>query len=528
METKEIARQTFWYLLAVYVLIVILVSFDFIGKYSLHFEILAFVIGILGAFVLWSGKIGELEIGKKILAGLTVLALVLVFVLRAIPYLKQTGRLIGLGYDAGLYQYGIVHGLANRDAWILRGGMEPGFLYLMKPFTWLFSSEVIVTWIFIGFCVLLGLAIYVFAREKFGTSAGVIAVLIYAVSAVQYYVFSYLYYKNVIGLVFALFSMTFLTRWEKSGGRMDWWLFVVLGGAVGLVHRPTFYIFGLSYFVYAFVSAWMTEKKIERLKWNVLAGVIILLIGFSLYAGDFFPAITSILPAVGEGFVSPGESPGTFISFQNYQFTTLAYLPFAVLGLVALGKRKRLDMLFWWAVICGVIVYAQFFFFNRFIIHLDIALILTAAYGFGIVIKNKKYFGIAALVLLLVSSGYAGYSIAMVARPGISSDGIAMIERLNSVEENAYVMAISSEYSPWVLAYSGRETIAPGLFDLNEWDESEWGRFWTGEDVEELMESYSSTGREIYLFAGTRDYGDECFEVVYSSDAGNKIMKYVC
>ncbi|TSC73877.1 MAG: hypothetical protein G01um101448_486 [Parcubacteria group bacterium Gr01-1014_48] len=121
--------------------------------------------------------------------------------------------------------------------------------------------------------------------------------------------FWYLYYKNVIGLSLMLFSMFFLKRYENSEKKLFLILFIVLGGLVLTVHRPTFYIFGIFYFIYALVSPYKEKYDYKRLKLNFISGVLILLIGLLFYLGSFLPAITTILPFVAQGFVSPGESP---------------------------------------------------------------------------------------------------------------------------------------------------------------------------------------------------------------------------
>ena len=111
-----------------------LIALGFLEKYSLQFHIFAFIIALLGITIIAKKDIDDKEdktSNKKIHYALFILAILLIIFFRAIPYINND---VPIGYDAGLYKYGIEQGLENLDKWILSGGMEPGFLYLMKPF----------------------------------------------------------------------------------------------------------------------------------------------------------------------------------------------------------------------------------------------------------------------------------------------------------------------------------------------------------------------------------------------------------
>jgi dolichyl-phosphate-mannose-protein mannosyltransferase len=509
-QVKEVFQNSFYQLLVVYAIFVALISFSLLKKYTLHFEVLAILLAVIGISILSKKGSKEIKLNKKLHYVLIILAVILIILFRVIPYI---GNSIPLGYDSGIYKYGIESGLANLDEWVLSGGMEPGFLYLMQPFVWIFSSQFILTYLLIAFCILLGFAIYLVAREYFGKDVALISILIYAISSVQFLTFEYMYYKNIIGLSLALFSIYFLKRSEKDKNSI-WW-FVLLGGLIGAVHRPTFFIFGLSYFFYAFISPLKNKKySWNILKKNVLYGIIILAIAIAFYLGKFRPAILNMLSPVAQSFISPGSSSGTFISLFTYQFSTLIYLPFALIGLFALCKQRKFNMLFFWTLITGIIVYFQFFFFNRFIINLDIMLILLAGLGFSIIIKQRKKLGIILLCLLLIAGGFVMFNTSQDAGMRISQENFNLVQGLNALPPDAHIMSLSSEYSPWILGYSNREIIAPGLFDNNKWSQEEWNLFWNTQDKNttiELMNSY--LGKEpIYLFTGIKEFNNSCFQ----------------
>lgn len=518
-----ITKDSFWQLAVLYTILVALISVNLFWKYSIHFEILAFLLAWLGIF---SVNKMEKNLNKNLHIFIFVLAIFLIIFFRVTPYLQNN---IPLGYDAGLYRYGIENGLEYKDGWILDGGMEPGFLYLMEIFKIFFSVDTILIGVFIAFNVLLGVAIWFYTREEYGNLPAALAVLVYSISAVQFKVFGLMYYKNVVGLCIVFFAMLFLKKYEGWERKRYLVAFIALAGFLGAVHRPTFYIFGISYFLYAFIRPYKWETKEYRkyeMKRNVLYGVIILGIALTFYLGGFMSAITTMFSPVLRGFTSPGESPGTFITFFSYQFVVLTYLPFALIGLFYSVKKKNFNVITMWAILSLIIVYFQFFFFNRFIIHLDIALIVFSGVGFSILIKEKKAVGIGIAIIMLASLVVVNYSEAQNAKPLINQSELNLIQGLGN-RINGSLMVISSEYSPWVIGYSeleGKNIIAPGMFDTNVWDKNEWKIFWDGKNVEILMDDYPG---DVYLFAGTKEFNNSCFSE-YISEKGGKVYKYVC
>ena len=401
----------------------------------------------------------------------------------------------------------------------------------MEPFKLFFSSDFIIKWGFIVSIVLLGCSLYWCAKLYFGKNAAIISLLFYSVSVVQFLTFTLMYMKNVIGLCLMLFSIGFLKKYELSKRKYYLYSFIILAGILGAMHRATFYIFGLSYFFYTFFIAWKEKYDFKKYFTYVLYGVIIIAIALLFYIGRFWPAITTIIAPVAGAFVNTGESPGTFISFFEYQFSSLVYLPFALLGIFYSIRKKQINFLFIWLIINAAIVLFQLFFFNRFLIHLDIVLIIFAGLGANLVIQERKWIGLGVVGLLLIASAYS------ITQESLKSDNqfikqedIQLIEELGQItESNAIIMSFSSEYSPWILAYSNRTIIAPGLFDENKWDESEWKTFWTTNETQKtirLMSRYDTT-RPIYLYTGTNIFNNTCFNQFLEKN-GRNVYEYNC
>lgn len=524
-----ILKTSFWQLLIIYSLIVLAVALGFFSKYSIQFNLFAIILGVIGAFSLKEEKSKKLN--KKIHYFLLLLGIILIFTIRVIPYFFTD---IPLGYDAGLYKYGIEKGLQNKDKWILEGGMEPGFLYLMQPFKLFFSTDFILKYLFVFFCALLGFSIYLVGREYFNEKAGLISLFIFAFSLIQFKTFWFLYYKNIIGLSLMLFSIYFLKRSQKTKTKLNKILFIIFGGLTGAIHRPTFFIFGLSYFFYAFISPYENKKYNKSiLTENIISGIFILIVFFAFYLGDFLPAIVAILPWVANGFVDPGSSPGTFVNFFTYQYSILPYFIFSIFGFLACLKKK-LGILEIWAIINFLLVYFRFFFFNRFIIMLDIALLLFASYGFYILITQKNKLGRLVFIILFFSLIVFCLKEALETRPLLEKDELEAIQSLSLTDEASFVMSTSSYYSPWIIGYSERKTIAPGLFDYNLHSKEEWAKFLKTKDLEEIKSFLKLYNKPLFIFVGKRQEDfiqkfneTNCFKL-FKEKNKNKIYQYLC
>lgn len=512
---KEVMKTSFYQLLVLYTVLVFLAGIGIISKYTLHFEIFAVILAVFGVLSI-EKKEDEINIPPI----LTVLPIVILFVFRIIPYLNNA---VPLGYDPGIYKYIMetysskLPGLPgeNLEIWA-RNGFEPG-LFVITDLLYLigYDTQSILTGVFILFELLLGLGIYAAAGRFFGKDVGILSFFIFSISIVQYQVFWYMYYKNVVALFMMLISLYFL----RSGKYLP---FILTAAFVGASHRPTFLIFGLIYLSYIII-----HRK-ERVK-NTIAGAVILVLALTFYIPNLKEAIIDNI----EPIISANIGAGTFISFFTYQFSSLSYLPFALLGSLILLKRKDINPFFLWFSICGIIVYFKLIFFNRFIIHLDVAMIILASLGFYELIRSNKRIGTAILLILFFTSLFTMNQNAIDAKPLISEKELDIIKQFNDTESNAYVMSTSSYYSPWILGYSGRKTIAPGLFDHDKWDINEWKIFWATSDKEAAVRMLGMYERPLYIYLGEKNivnekkFENDCFENIFQED-GMKKYKVLC
>ncbi|MCD4759906.1 EpsG family protein [archaeon] len=509
---KTILNNTYLQLLTIYAIIIFLTTLGILNKFSLQFHIAAIIIAILGITTI---KQNKLKINKKAHYIFLPLAILITLTLRVIPYINNK---IPLGYDAGIYKAIIEVNLTNLPQWIFTGvTTEPGFIYLTQVLKQFFTTDTILTSILILFTIILALAIYITTKEYTNKSTAILAIVIYSVSLIQFKTFWYMYYKNIIALALLLFSF-YAHKKNKTK------LFIILATLTGAIHRPTFYLLGLTFLIYTILN--------KNKKQNIIKGIIILALTALFYLGRFSQEILIVFEPLIQGYTQPGQSPGTFIDFFTYQYSILPYLPLAILGLFYLIKNKQFNLITIYTMLSLAIVYFQFFFYNRFIIMLDIGLIILAAIGFSLLIQNKKRLGTIITILLLLSAGILATQEAINAKPLISEEELNTIQYLQNTEENAYVMSTTSIYSPYIIGYSNRKTIAPGLFDYNKHNQTQWATFWKTKNLKEIKKFLDEYNKPLYIFIGQQQPDNlkqfkSCFTTYYAQK-NNKIYQYTC
>lgn len=457
---------------------------------------------------------------KNVSNVLIIVSFIIILFARIYPYINND---VLLGKDAGIYKY-IMESYINSfpnlpnqniDIWI-KANPDPG-LFIISDILYLigFSSDTILKWIFIFFDISVGLGIYVAANKFFEKNVGVIALFIYSISIVQLKVFSYLYYKNVV----AIFILLIVIYLFKSGKYIP---FILTASFLGGLHRPTFLIFILTYISYILIY------RKEFIK-NVLAGITIILLALIFYLPYMKDAIIGYIEPIATGNIGSG----TFMSLSDYYSSTLYYLPFGLLGLFILIKRKDFNIFFLWFMITGIIVYFKLMFYNRFIIHLDIAVIILAAFGLYEIIKYNKKIGSVLFAMLFILSIFNMVQYVQTLKPLISEKELDIIKNLNNTEKDSFVMTVSGSYGPWILGYSERRTIAPGLFDYDKWTYGEWITFWNTGDKDKAVEMLKTYQKPLYIYIGEKDrinekkFNNECFNKVFHENRV-KIYKFVC
>ena len=160
---------------------------------------------------------------------------------------------------------------------------------------------------------------------------------------------------------------------------------------------------------------------------------------------------------------------------------------------------------------------------------LDLIVLIIVAIGLLEILKDNRIIGI---ITVLIIFGFLSYNVigeSLTVKPLITQDELDEIKELQNTENEAFVMATHSNYAPWILGYSERKTIAPGLFEYNVWNQEQWREFWSSdaEKAKEMLEDYE---RPLYIHVGdtkgkmnVTKFEDECFE-----SFNEKVLKVNC
>lgn len=537
MKITRIIKSSYAQLCIIFIFAVLLKELGFIQSYSMNFRLLAYVLAAFSIPVLMGvGRSTEKKVpGSVIVLGALFL---LALILRLVPYM-HTG--VPLGYDPGYYKYAIElyqHSLpeipeSTLPVWIK--SMYPQGLLVLTDVLHLFTGLGAVTmfkYLFPFLCALLALPVFILTRRLFDERAALIAAALYTVSYTQYNTFVYLYIKSIIGLMFLLLAMYLLERKRYVP-------LALMYAALGIYHRPEFLLFSLILIPYFAVSRDRNLIPVTLATALLIAPFWLprLDINLPMLAGICGTALTNIQT---DQVASGG---GTFFGMGTYEWVALVYLPFGLMGLIYLTLQKRWNTLFFGFLINAAIVLLQLFFFKRFIISLDLLLIILAGaglnYGFLKSEDVRMSIGAVAVLLLCVSCGVLVVHQAGDAVPLINDKQLdAVVWLSDNAEPDAYLLATSYD-APWVLGWGDRRVIAPGLFQWDIHNRSEWLDFLRTTDpqvAKEFLEQYNnnsnSSNSNIYIYLSknrmnymaVEKFDDSAFEELHRS--GVLIYKY--
>jgi len=247
------------YLPVLYLILILLSFFSILPSSVIVYSIAAVVIAIL---FLIAREEKEIKLSKYFL----ILAFLLILTPKIIPYL---GNSIPLGYDAGIYKYGIENHLT--EEWT-KSTFTPIFNLLTKSLNLVFSTSLILTFFVILFELLLGFSLYLTVKEYFNKNTAILSTLLFSLSIVQFNAFTLLYYKNIIAMSFLLFSFYFLKKQKYI-------IFTIFSVITAGIHKPTFLLLALSFLVHTIISFK------ENLKKNIISGITIIILTLLIYLG---------------------------------------------------------------------------------------------------------------------------------------------------------------------------------------------------------------------------------------------------
>ncbi|MBU5690251.1 MAG: hypothetical protein KQA35_03945, partial [Candidatus Aenigmarchaeota archaeon] len=358
--------------------------------------------------------------------------------------------------------------------------------------------------------------IYMLAKKHFNPTIAVIACIIFALSYTQLTTFSYMYYKNIIAITTMLLFFVFIDK--------NQFLAVIFATATGFYHRPTFLILAIVWLVNSIAT-----KKIY-LKSMIITAFLLMLI----YLPRFNMIIVDTFSSLIKNISSPSAG-GTFFSPTYFRIVSLSYLPFAFHYMI---KQKKINLLFIWAFVSGIIIFAELFFFNRFLTNFDLAITILAAAGIyhSILPIKQNHLKLFIIIILILSSAWLAFIYASSLKPLLNENEIKSIKNVSaSTKKDSYIIIPSSYYSPWILGYSDRKAIAPGIFEHNKWSFDQWQKYWSASSFDEIKPLLDVYEKPLYVFIAKQrnniqnmeKFNNSCFTTAYEDDF-HILLEYKC
>jgi len=338
---------------------------------------------------------------------------VVLLIIRLIPFIRWQG-VIPLGADAGVY----LRVFSN---------LPPAFTYLS----------------YLAFIIFIAIALYLFTKEYLGKEAAFFSLLIYSLSAPQFLAYFAFYWRMALAMALTLFSFHLI---EKK----SWWI-IPVAGFMGAFHIVSYIPLFLAYILKTIFN--------RKRRYFLLSGLGTLLVAFALNWKNFI----SYLPYYTEKFgLIRGYSAeltytltGHFINFELYRTLFLIYLPFSLIGILIVIHRKKINNIAFFYLLANLLmVVGGFIFHNRFIVHLDLALIIFAGLGLYLLINHlwPTITGkITISVLLIAMASTVGY-LAWFTEPYITDPAeIAEMKIINSSQNNAEtIFTTNNLYRPYL------------------------------------------------------------------------------
>ncbi len=501
-EIREEIKWSFFYLLVFYLIMVSLLELKVISKFSFNLSLLAIVIGILGI------TLSHKKINYDLPDFLIFIGFGFAFILRLIPYIHNT---VPLGYDSGLYKFVFEHPL--KEAWI-KSAYPLGFTLIMHALTFIISSEFLITYFFVLLSASTVFVIYLVVKKLFNKRVAIISSLIYPLSTAQLQTFWFNYYKNVIGIMLLLIGFLYFKEKKEFN-----WQIVLIGTIIALFHRPALFIFGTSFVIYSLI---FYKNKKNAIIYISLISLLSLSVNYDRITTYLLPGIS----AVGKSIVKGKGGSGTFFNIRDYFYYMIAFIPFAITGfLKTIRKNKAFSIA---AIVTMTVVFFDLFFHNRFIIYLDLFVIIYSALGFDLLIREKKSFGLFLLISFIIITSIVITFTSINLKPLISEKEFNTIQQLNNIlPKDSYIMVTSSYYSPWIKGWVNRPVIAPGLFNNDKLSKKEWLQFWNDKNRTKYLNRYH---KPLYIFIGQRQkqlrFNSTCFKLILNKT--DKIYEYEC
>jgi hypothetical protein len=428
---------------------------------------------------------------------------------------------IPYGYDPGFFRHAIDISLAALPH--LPGVQSPNLPYheplfgiLSTILTFIGFSPDTIIWPMLGFLsVFIGFPLYFLARSLYGREAWLLAASIFWISIIGYQEYWWNYWRNIVGIIFLLISLTLILR--KSP------LSILTIAALFTIHRPSALYFAVLLVIYLLV-VFFTKKQFSKAQTLFL--VFWWFLALPLYIGELSVLTSMIVPlSTTIGWVT---SSGTFYTSREFFILIFPYFLLLIPAIFYKVEKKEFDIVFLGFLVWLTWSVLRLFFYNRMFVFFDLFVILLASFSIvTIIIHFKKKLGYILVALFFLIQGYlyVNHVQAYSSRHTISREEFDIVSNLDIlIPEDATILSTHRYYTPWILGYGQRVTLAPWLLDHQIWDQARWQEFYlTGDDRVrcEMIAEYQSIAPKLYVFVGSQQPSlslpSSCFRPILSN-----------
>lgn len=430
---------------------------------------------------------------------------------------------IPYGYDPGFFRHAIQTVIATLPSTPLISDPtlpynEPLFSFLAIILVFIGFSPDQIIWPFLGFLsIMTGFSVYLLAKQTSSNrTLWLVAASIFFLSIVQYQEFWWNYWRNIVGIIFLLTSLALFLRKSPLVVLTTIWLFSI--------HRPSALYFVV---VVAFYFLFLLLQK-KTIPWKMffllfLSGILTL----PLYAREFVVLTDMIAPITST--IGIATQSGTFFSSREFFFLIFPYFLLGIPYIFSTVEKREYSLVFAWFLAWLIWSVWRLFFYNRMFVFFDLFVILLAAYGVVHILSRFPKGWIALILIFFATQGYLYTTHAQnfLSRHTISREEFDIVENLDILLPwDATILSTHRFYTPWLLWYSKRTVLAPGMLENQIWDEKEWNTFYFKSSDEEkcrMIAEYAWLSKSLYVFVGDQqpalDLPSSCFYPILSNSS---------
>jgi len=333
--------------------------------------------------------------------------------------------------------------------------------------------------------VAIAIPLYILTKNHFGKTAGLIAVAIFTVSHVQSLASQIYLFKAEFGAIFMLFAFYYYAK--RS------WKFYPFTFLLALTQLPQLLILAVAVGISTIFNIKKEFKYHATLICVAVGAFLFLLIFTPQHIVNGFAFVKDAM--FGEARVDSLQV-GYLMMISEFLKKEFIVIALAVTGLVLSiknslkkllkkssdsienGSATALLPLYIAIAFLSIVVFGKLFFERRYIMELDLLLIPFAAYTLAMAynwtmkeleyennIKNLatafKIACVAILCAITVGSTCYYYFTVTSSLTVEEQSALKFIERKTDV---SYAMVTNGMYAPWLYGFSGKETLAPGIF----------------------------------------------------------------